>query len=140
MSEKRRVTLDNYSDGEGQCKCGCGLQLTDDLVLALQAFNSVLARLYGAAVRHIITSGARCLRHNQTLGNSSDTSRHINGTACDGHWEYQHRVVWHRIEPADVAMAAVRSGLFGGVGYLRYMREGTNIVHLDLRPGPAVTW
>lgn len=140
MNEKRRITLNNYRDGEGSCKCGCGLQLTDDMALTLQAFNAVLARAWGAPIRHIITSGARCLAHNRTLGNSSDTSRHINGTACDGHWEYQHNGAWHRIDSSDVALSAVRSGLWGGVGHLRYAREGSFIVHLDLRPGPAVTW
>jgi hypothetical protein len=143
VSEKRRVTLNNYRDNEGACQCGCGLQMTDDMVLSLQAFNGILARLYGAPIRHVDISGARCLKHNATLvdanGNriSSDTSQHCAGIAADGHWQYQHHGKWQNIDPTDVAMAAVKSGLFGGVGYVRYMREGSNIVHLDLRPGPS---
>jgi hypothetical protein len=143
---KRTVELSNYSTGEGACRCGCGLQMRDELVLALQAFNAILARVYGAPIRHTDISGARCLKHNATLvdakGNriSSDTSQHVQGIAVDGHWEYLHLKKWRRIDPTDVAMAAVKSGLFGGVGYVRYMREGSNIIHLDLRAGPAVTW
>lgn len=137
---KRTIELMNYSDGEGDCKCGCGLPISAEMVLCLQAFNAVLSRIYGAPIRHDITSGARCLKHNSQTPGASPSSKHIHGDACDGHWSYKHRGKWVRIESSDVAMAAVKSGLFGGVGYLRYQREGTNIVHLDIRPGPTVTW
>jgi len=137
---RRSVELPNYSTGEGACRCGCGLQMRDELVLALQSFVRVLERAWGAKVRHVITSGARCSAHNGTVPKSSPTSQHTTGNAADGHFEYCHNGGWHRIDSSDVAAAAVKSGLWGGVGHLQYAREGTYIVHLDLRAGPAVTW
>lgn len=137
---KRGILLKNYGIDEGKCACGCGQSLQDDTVLALQAFISVLERVYGASVRHLITSGARCARHNAATPGASPDSQHVGGGAADGYFEYLHRAVWKRIEPSDVASLAVKSGLFGGVGYLRYAREGSHIVHLDTRPGPTKTW
>lgn len=137
--QRRTVVLQNYAIDEGACKCGCGMQLQDELLLVQQAFNAVLSRAYGAPIRHVLTSGARCAKHNAEVGGESD-SQHVGGGATDGYWEYKHRGKWIRMEPQDVAAAAVKSGLFGGVGYRRYLKAGTNIVHLDIRPGPAVVW
>lgn len=143
---KRSIEMPNYSQGEGMCPDGCGEGLTDDLILRQQALVMILSRAYGSPVRHIMSSGARCLKHNRTLVDakgkriSSDTSRHIGGGASDGVFEYFHGGKWHRIDNADVAAAAVKSGLFGGVGYRDYARKGIDLVHLDNRPGPCVTW
>jgi hypothetical protein len=84
------------------------------------------------------------LKHNASLvdakGNriSSDSSRHVGGHAADGHWEYWDGKDWTRIDSRDVAALAQKSGLFGGVGWIRYIHEGTRIVHLDERESRAV--
>lgn len=136
----RLVPTPNYGTHEGLCPCGCGLGMADELVICLQAFNSVLRRAWGVPIRHILTSGARCAAHNAKTPKASPTSQHVHGLAVDGFYEMQRSGRWERIDNADVAMAAVKSGIFGGVGYREYARDGRNIVHLDIRQGPCLTW
>lgn len=137
---KRTIVCENYSSTEGRCRCGCGEDLRDDLILALQAFCGILRRYYAAPVRHLITSGSRCTKHNMTTPGASKDSQHINGAAADGYFEIMNRGKWQRLEPQELAMIAIKSGLFGGVGYQRYMRDGSGIIHLDVREGATTTW
>jgi len=136
---KRQIAMKNYSIGEGACKCGCGAQLEDSIVLASQAFISVLERIYGVPVRHVISSGARCKKHNAAVG-GSDESQHINRIAIDGIFQAYIEGKWRQIENADIGAHARKSGLFGGIGYVEYRRKGKNLVHLDTRPGQPVIW
>lgn len=138
-SAKRSVILANYSIDEGVCLCGCGMRMGDDIALALQAFVSVLQRTYGAKVRHLITSGARCKAHNERVG-GSPTSQHLVGRACDGVFQWHSGAVWLPIDIIDLGQLARKSGLFGGVGYLEYERNGKHFIHLDVRPGAPVFW
>ena len=63
-------------DKEGLCKCGCGMDVTLALKSRLEIARSV------SKVPYVITSGARCTSHNNTIG-GSPTSSHMNGTAVD---------------------------------------------------------
>lgn len=139
----RIIGLSNYAEKEGDCECGCGLKMTDDLVLALQAFNAILSRVYGCPVRHLVTSGARCAKRNAATPNSSPFSQHVLGLAADGYWEKKNthpaNNPYSQCLTENVAAEALRSGLFGGVGWKMY--EGTSgIIHLDIRPGACVAW
>lgn len=128
---KRKVMLANYSDGEGQCKCGCGLQLKDDILLRLQAFIYRLENLYQCHIRHVINSGMRCEAHNKKVG-GSQTSQHLSGKAADGNFEMETgNDIWVKIPVADIAAQAIQSRLFTGVGYSLYKGE---FIHLDCRP------
>ena len=138
---KRQVECPNYSTTEGNCKCGCGMTMTGEIVLALQAFVRSLERMLGAQVRHLITSGARCKARNDATPGAAKDSRHTHGDAVDGYFEHSddNGKHWHRMDSRDVALVAVKTGLFGGVGWMRYSRS-SGIVHLDTRPGKTVTW
>ena len=136
---KRTITLKNYSVGEGACKCGCGAQLEDSIVFATQAFISVLERIYGVPVRHILTSGARCPKHNADEKGEPD-SQHINRIAVDGIFQAVIEGKWRQIDNADIGAHARKSGLFGGIGYVEYRRKGKNLVHLDVRPRQPAVW
>jgi hypothetical protein len=92
-------------------------------------------------------TGARCLAHNATLkdanGNrlSADTSTHVGGHGSDGYFDREIAPgKWEPISSQDVALAAIKSGLFGGVGYLLYLKGPTKHVHLDERSGPTKIW
>lgn len=140
MPDPRRcVQLANYSVTEGSCSCGCGARMGEDIVLALQAFISILRRTYGAPVRHLVTSGARCKAHNAEVG-GSPTSQHLEGKACDGVFQWHSGATWIPIDIIDLGTLARKSGLFGGVGYIEYERGGHHFIHLDVRPGSTVFW
>jgi hypothetical protein len=119
--------------------------LTDRMVLFLQALVFALARELGGDIRCHITGPARCPAHNKTEGGVGD-SDHIGGNGAD---------VWFsrdgkRIHPRDVGPIAIRTGLFGAVGYVKYQkpwkdangksRPATYHIHLGDRPGPTVTF
>lgn len=140
MADPRRcVPLANYGVTEGSCACGCGARMQDDIVLALQAFITILHRTYGAPIRHLVTSGARCKAHNIEVG-GSPTSQHLEGKACDGVFQQRLESHWLPLDILDVGQLARKSGLFGGVGYLEYLRHGKHFIHLDVRPGSTVVW
>lgn len=138
---KRIAECRNYSRDELRCRCGCGLDVTDELAIAMQAFVALLERKLARRVRHIVTSGARCERHNDQVGGESN-SKHILGHAVDGVFEQQlDGSTWERIPNSAIAAEARRCGLFGGVGFKLYADQGRDLVHLDVRPGwPAATW
>ena len=137
--QRRYVGMPNYSIAEGQCSCGCGARMQDDIVLALQGFITILKRTYGAPIRHLVTSGARCKAHNAEVG-GSPTSQHLDGKACDGVFQQRLEGHWLPLDLIDVGQLARKSGLFGGVGYLEYIRHGKHFIHLDVRGGSTVVW
>jgi uncharacterized protein YcbK (DUF882 family) len=137
--QRRYVGMSNYSITEGSCSCGCGSRMQDDIVLALQAFVTILHRTYGAPIRHLITSGARCKQHNAEVG-GSPTSQHLEGKACDGVFQQKLENHWLPLDILDVGQLARKSGLFGGIGYLEYLRHGKHFIHLDVRGGSTIVW
>lgn len=136
---KRTIELKNYGATEGACECGCGKQMGSEIALALQAFITILERVYAAPVRHIVTSGARCKEHNEEVG-GSPSSQHIEGRAADGVFQWKSPAGWMTCDFLDLGAIARKSGLFGGIGYLEYQRLGQLFIHLDVRPGQTVVW
>lgn len=135
---RRTIETENFSEREGECKCGCGMQLGDKIVLLLQAFVHVVERNVDAEVECIINSGARCPKHNKAEGGATD-SRHLHGDAVDVIFRRRNGGVTVQIPNTVIAKLAISSGLFGGVGSIQYQRESRNLVHLDARPGDNVT-
>lgn len=136
MNNRRVVTFINYSDTETLCKCGCGAQTKDLLMTNLQAFLFILQNVYGQ-VRHRISSGARCSKHNLKVG-GSPSSQHLLGLAVDGNFDRRVSGKWQRIPTADIAALALASRLFTGIGWKMY--DG-KFIHLDTRDGAAIaTW
>ena len=71
---------ENFSEWEFKCKCGCGICMVDtSFLLKLQATRSM------SNVRFTITSGCRCLKHNEKEG-GTERSDHITTDviACEG--------------------------------------------------------
>lgn len=66
-----------FTDKDFSCHCGCGLTITDDNFIRL--LDKAREQ---AGIPFVITSGARCLEHNEKVGGSI-TSSHINGLAVD---------------------------------------------------------
>lgn len=132
MNNRRTVSLENYSETEGRCKCGkCKVGLGDEIMVRLQAFIYRLENLYQCSIRHILTSGGRCKPHNKKVG-GSPTSQHPEGNAADGFFEMETgKNVWVKIPVADIAAQAIQSRLFTGIGYTLYKGE---FIHLDCRP------
>lgn len=142
---RRKAELPNYSTNEGRCACGCGFKPTDACMVAHQAFHDILERKIGAKIRHIISGGARCRKHNESLIargiKAAKDSQHLYGKALDGIWETRlGSGTWIQIDNEVIAFNAVSSGLFNGVGHVYYKDHGQNLVHLDIRDGPKEVW
>lgn len=75
--KEKEVSTKHFSDMELSCQCGCGFKITDDLFLKRLEY----AREY-ARIPFIITSGARCDKHNKEVGGVAD-SAHTKGLAVD---------------------------------------------------------
>ena len=70
----------NFSRKEFTCKCGCGLNVIDErLVHRLQVIRDIVQE------KMIISSGCRCVDHNQNVGGAS-VSYHLAGWAADWHF------------------------------------------------------
>lgn len=65
-----------FLPSETQCKCGCGLDITDTLRAALNRVRVA----YKAPID--VTSGARCSAYNKIVGGSAN-SQHLKGKAAD---------------------------------------------------------
>ena len=68
--------MNYFEKRETQCPCGCGLDITDELRDKLNVAREKLG------IPIIITSGARCKKHNKEVGGSK-TSSHLKGLAID---------------------------------------------------------
>lgn len=142
-NNKRTVRLANYSITEGLCRCGCGFGPTERCLIAHQAFHDALERKFGRKIRHLITGPARCKAHNEALIKSGEKaakdSRHVYGEALDGRWYIEIGPgKWEQIDYEIIAQEAIKSGLFGGVGYKTYAAAKKNLVHLDVRMGGEI--
>lgn len=69
--------FDNFTPEEFACKCGCGYENPDYLLVAL------LQRLRDEVQRPVVVnSGCRCRGHNEAIGGSSN-SQHLRCKAAD---------------------------------------------------------
>ena len=139
----RVVALKNFSANEGDCRCGCGMKVADGILIRMQSFIFMLSRIYRKPVRVMISSGARCWKRNEATPGSAKYSLHLEGRAVDCIFQIQKNGEWEQIPNEDVAALARRSGLFGGVGYIKYASQGQNLIHLDDREtedGTVVYW
>lgn len=115
---------EHFSVAEVRCPDGCGLE--QEIRAVLLAGLEELRRLAGG-LPIFVTSGARCLSYNRSIG-SADTSQHIVCRAAD---------VWcrHRT-PAQLAELAKQVGVFaqGGIGVYE------TFIHVDCRPDGPARW
>lgn len=120
----RTALTKNFSRYEFDCPCGCGTQMVDpELAEKLQRIREVT----GKKIK--ITSGYRCLKHNQEAGGGTN-SRHRYGMAAD--WRLNDR----SLTPVALGIIAQAVG-FGGVGI--YWYAGNAFCHADTR-GAKATW
>jgi uncharacterized protein YcbK (DUF882 family) len=134
----RQIELPNFlNPDETKCKDGCGLDVGFEILIRIQAFIFILARKFNGSVSCQVNSGARCLKHNRDEG-SADTSQHLKLTAIDCIFFLKKNGKRTQIDNIQVATTAVESKLFTGVGYLRYVKSGDNLVHLDCRTGNKI--
>lgn len=120
----RTALTKDFVRSEFDCPCGCSTQMVDpELTEKLQRIRNVL----GKPIK--ITSGYRCLKHNQDVKGGTN-SRHRYGMAAD--WRLKDRSV----NPVALGIIAQAVG-FGGVGI--YWYGGNAFCHADTR-GAKATW
>ena len=108
---------EHFTRHEFSCKCGCGFDTVD---IALSQLVQRVRDHFDKPV--IITSGCRCVRHNEYVGGTHN-SQHLFGRAAD--------IIVADTEPDDVADYLENINPNGGVG--RY----STFTHLDSRSGCA---
>ena len=102
----------NFKRSEFACKCGCGFDTVDAGLL--QALNKIRDHF---EVPITITSGCRCIHHNNTVGGAT-TSQHLIGRAGD--------FTVQGVLPDEV-YAYVNEWHTGGLGYYQ------DFTHIDSR-------
>jgi uncharacterized protein YcbK (DUF882 family) len=132
--------LENFHPREWLCRCGCAKDTKDKLKLLVQAFIYILRRIYGQPIQCIISGPARCAKRNTDVKGATDSfhmgvnGRDVGkGAALDCVFRRFQSNVWTTIPKKDVAQHAIKSRLFGGVGWKGYPTAFT-FVHLDLGP------
>lgn len=101
----------NFSKQELECKCGCGMLPTQDAINMLQVLRDRIGKPL------IITSAARCAKHNQAIKGSKN-SQHVQGLAFDIHCVSS-------TERHNLIVQALP--LFNGIGI------DDSFIHVDLR-------
>jgi len=110
----------NFSRKEFACKCGCGSDNIDPLLVeTLQIIRDAA----GGALT--VNSGVRCRKHNTAVGGVGD-SQHLLGKAAD--------ITWQR--PAgdlyNIIYRLFKQKKIPHLGYVKlYTRQ--NFVHIDVR-------
>ncbi|OQY39754.1 MAG: hypothetical protein B6229_03115 [Spirochaetaceae bacterium 4572_7] len=85
----RERLSENYHRDEFACKCGCGQDTVDYLlIILLEIVHFIFDKKYGedsynGRVSVYIVSGNRCKKHNISIPGSSNTSKHLVGKAVD---------------------------------------------------------
>lgn len=108
-----------FKPEETACKCGCGFQITPEL---LDMLNQLREKCGHALA---ITSGARCEKHNKAVG-GVPLSKHLEGIAVDisaNGGDLKYEVIKHAMELG-----------FSGIGIHPLF------VHVDLRKGTKLVW
>jgi uncharacterized protein YcbK (DUF882 family) len=109
----------NFSRSEFACKCGCGFDdIADRTVEWCQAVRDFFDRPV------TVTSGCRCLMHNEEVGGAK-SSQHLYGTAAD--------IQVDGVDPDKVADFCEEVLLVDGLG--RY----NTFTHIDCR-GHKARW
>jgi uncharacterized protein YcbK (DUF882 family) len=103
-----------FSKEETQCKCGCGLDITER---TRETLNQL--RLHYGAPIHIV-SGARCSDYNRRVGGARN-SRHLDGLAVDI------ALPSNKKNRRELIRDIVWSNDFMGLGFY------TTFIHVDLR-------
>lgn len=115
---------DHFDSGEFACHCGCGVSAPSaGLVDALERLRAIVGKPL------IVVSGTRCVRRNRAVGGATN-SRHL------PKWRGGHS------EAADIrkgyaTIAQAKAAGFTGIGYDPATKL---VVHVDTRPGRAVTF
>ena len=161
--EKQRIPLRlrNILIVEAFCRCGCLLRPSDMILVSAQALAYRIERKLGYPVLLEISSMARCPKHNADEGGVPDSRHTVKETpegivedgrpdAIDFRVKIFKNGAWEYLDSSFVAEEAIHSGLFGGVGHVRYLRSWTDkagkvhdaslIVHADCRPGRLTIW
>lgn len=114
---------ENFNREEFQCKCGCGFDTVDTVLLeVLQATRSAFG------VKVTINSGCRCVAHNRLVGGVHG-SQHTKGRAAD--------IVVEGINPSRVA-SWFNSAFGSKVSIGIYTSDG--FVHVDTRTNGGGRW
>ena len=111
----------NFSRSEFACKCGCGFDTVDfKLPFILQDVRDHFDKSVA------ITSGCRCLDHNEAVGGKSN-SQHVKGRAAD--------IVVADTPPEDVQMYLLYKypDMFG-------IGEYNTFTHIDTRSNGPARW
>ena len=112
--------MKNFTRREFACKCGCGFDTVD---YSLIKVLGIVREHFGVPVT--VTSGARCLAHNESVGGVS-TSQHTKGRAAD--------IVVRGVDPAVVA--GYVKGRFPSASIGTY----DTFTHIDTRSTGPVYW
>lgn len=114
-----------FLPSETRCKCGCGMDITDDLRHELNALREV----YGAPL--YLNSGARCSEYNIKVGGVTG-SYHTKGMAADIRWP---RISYDKRRLLTCIIGPHTVSHFGGLGIYE------NFVHVDIRdPKRSTLW
>jgi len=70
------MKLEWFNEEDFKCRCGCGFDCPDWFKETVDEARAI------AGVPFVLTSAARCLKHNKNIG-SKDTSTHVDGLAVD---------------------------------------------------------
>lgn len=108
----------HFSRSEFACKCGCGFDTVDSILL-----ETLEAIRLNFKVPVKITSGCRCLAHNEAVDGVPD-SQHTLGRAAD--------IQLKGVPPSEVADYVESIGVSVG----RY----SNFTHVDSRSGQPKRW
>lgn len=121
----------NFSKHEYACKCGCGENHTDEVLLDLNRRIQALRDIYDMPM--VIISGHRCRKHNKAVGGST-TSRHMVDAA-----DLRFAPLQGQRAPllTDVFRRAVE--LFPRVGVYRNSPTYGSM-HVDLAPTSNLYW
>lgn len=107
---------EHFRKDEMECHCGCGMVPASEFMQWLEG----LRKAYGSPM--LITSGARCQKHNQAVGGASD-SMHVKGLACDV-----------RISGTQAFKLMALAHLWGVKGLGVKQHGPDRFIHLDIGP------
>ncbi len=113
-----KASINNFTEAELSCRCGCHrLNYDDNFLVLLQAFRLI----YGKPL--VVTSGCRCTNHNKNVGGVI-TSLHEcqtkKASACD-------------VTGSNVKEIFEKAKAFGGFNEVIYY-QSKNFVHLGYDP------
>lgn len=111
-----KVSINNFTEAELACRCGCHrLNYDDNFLVLLQAFRLI----YGKAL--IPTSGCRCVSHNKNVG----------GVPTSLHQCQTKKASAVDVTGANVKEIFERAKAFGGFNEVIYYPK-KNFVHLGV--------